>query len=166
MWDRCVSLLRSAFRPSTAAAKQGCSSGESWACASEDDVVAYTRDVCVLALLQWAATWSGAAAAAATSTALCASVANFLESSLILVHVPSAHHLPRDHWHAAHESCEDVTAVWLEEVAGRIEWTVVQKSQQRQAFLPRALKVLADASNDFPQFPALRTLGDIRHETC
>ncbi len=156
MWSCCVSLLSANF--SRAARRDE-------ACDSEDEVVTCVREVCVLALLHWAVTWSGAAAAKAAAFAMSVAVAQFLESSLILVHVPAAHRLARDHWLSASELCEDVTAVWLEEVAGRIEWTVVQQQQQQQqqqqGALSLKLKVLADASNEFPHYPALRTLGDV-----
>jgi hypothetical protein len=129
---------------------------------TESGIAAAVREVCALALLHWAAAWSGAAAAAGRgSAALCAHVAHFLERSLMLVYVPSALYVPRECWHAAEGHKEDVAAVWLEDNAETIEWTVVQRPHCSESALPFKLKIVADACNYFPQFPALRTLGDL-----
>ena len=125
---------------------------------SAAEIMVCVQEVCVLSLLNWAATWS----AAAGSAQICASVAQFLECSLVLVHVTSKLHNSREDWHAGDEECGAVTAVWLEERDGSIEWTVVQQQQQQQhGTLLHKLNILANAVNDFPQFPALRSLGDV-----
>jgi hypothetical protein len=152
------------FKPA-AEDRDGRSTDEGEVCASVHDVVTCVREVCVLALLHWAATWSGAAASRAAAPALCANVAHFLESGLILVHVPSANNWSRENWLASDARVEEVTAVWLEEVAGCIEWTVVQK-QQHQGALSEILKIIADACNKFPQYPALRSLGESCRAMC
>jgi hypothetical protein len=100
---------------------------------------------------------------------MCAAVALFLERSLIVVHVPMALRVSGHDLRGAdeHDDQDDIMAVWLEERDGAIEWTVVhkqqqqQQQQQQQSTLLLKLNVLADAINDFPQFPALRTLGDV-----
>lgn len=161
MWYRCTALFWANFveRSDVGAAATG-SSGRSL---SSAQLMVWVHEVCVLALLHWAASWSPCGAAAPPTPQICAAVALFLERSLIVVHVPTALRV------SGHDLCGadehghqgDITAVWLEESDGAIEWTVVHKQQQQQqSTLLLKLNVLADAINEFPQFPALRTLGD------
>jgi hypothetical protein len=127
------------------------------------------QEACVTALLLWASAWSGAAENPKGSAAACSVVAQFLESCFVLVHIPSLLHVSRDHWRA-HDGCWDgMCAVWLEQSESSIEWTFVyrqeQQQQQQQQSVSQAitLKSIENAVNDFPQFPALRSLGDAAH---
>jgi hypothetical protein len=128
------------------------------------NMVVFVQEVCVMCLLDWALAWSGAAAAKARIEDLCASVARFLEKTLMLVCHSAILHMPRNSWSALVDHEDAITAVWLEESLDKIEWTIVQNQQpeHQEMLLPLKLKLISEAINDFPQFPALRNLGEKR----
>ncbi len=148
VWQRCAVLYWAEFKP-----------GSSGAMLGEVEVMQCVQEVCVLALLHWAATWSRAGEL--ESGEQLAVVTLMLERSLVLVHMPPALHTSRDNWHAEEEQRDNIAAVWLEERSGALEWTVVQQQQQQHSALLLKLNILAGAVNEFPQFPALRNLGDV-----
>jgi hypothetical protein len=169
VWLRCCALLRAQCKSDTAL---GDGRGSPRPCVREATVMMRMQEACVTALLLWASAWSGAAENPKGSAAACSVVAQFLESCFVLAHIPSLLHVSRDHWRA-HDGCWDgLCAVWLEQSESSIEWTFVyrqeqeqQQQQQQQQSVSQAiiLKSIENAVNDFPQFPALRSLGDAAH---
>lgn len=163
VWLRCCTLLRAQCKSDTALGE-----GESSPCVSEGRVMMRMQEACVMALLLWASAWSGAAGKTKGGAAACSVVAQFLENCFVLVHIPSLLHVSRDHWHADDGCWDGISAVWLEQSESSIKWTVIcrqEQQQQQQQSISQAitLKSIEKAVNDFPQFPALRSLGDPAH---